>query len=69
MAQPQLARITCSVCNGWYNSESEYATTCQTRFIAVWLEQSTLQHGVPNQIALKINLARQKKNGPNFCTV
>jgi hypothetical protein len=23
MAQPQVARITCSQCNGWYDSESE----------------------------------------------
>jgi len=45
MAQPQLARITCSVCNGWYNSESELRDHMQTvhrRFVS---EQSTLQHG------------------------
>jgi hypothetical protein len=23
MAQPQMARITCSLCDGWYNSERE----------------------------------------------
>src|SRR6267378_3674698 len=42
------------------------ATTCR-RFIAGLSQNKVLSSmAVPNQIALKINLARQKKNGPNF---
>ena len=43
MAQPQVARITCSLCNGWYNSESElrnHMRTVHRRFV---LEQDTFQ--------------------------
>jgi hypothetical protein len=43
MPQPQVARITCSVCNGWYNSESELRDHIQAvhrRFVS---EQSTFQ--------------------------
>jgi hypothetical protein len=45
MAQPQPARITCSVCNGWHNSERELRDHIQAvhrRFVS---EQSTLQSG------------------------
>src|ERR1035437_7703268 len=45
MAQPQVARITCSQCNGWYDSERELCDHMQTvhrRFVP---EQSTCQHG------------------------
>jgi hypothetical protein len=45
MAQQQEARTTCSLCNGWYNSESELRDHMQSahrRFIS---EQSTLQYG------------------------
>jgi hypothetical protein len=43
MAQPQVARITCSQCNGWYNSESELRDHMQSfhrRFVS---EQGTFQ--------------------------
>jgi hypothetical protein len=36
MAQPQLARITCTECNGWYNSERElraHMLTAHRRFL------------------------------------
>ena len=45
MAQPQVARITCSQCNGWYNSESELRDHMQSfhrRFVS---EQGTFQQG------------------------
>ena len=45
MAQPQVARITCSQCNGWYDSERELRDHMQAvhrRFVS---EQSTFQHG------------------------
>ena len=45
MAQPQVARITCSQCNGWYNSESELRDHMQTAHRRFVPEQSTFQHG------------------------
>ena len=45
MAQPQVARITCSQCNGWYDSERElwdHMQTAHRRFVS---GQCTLQHG------------------------
>ena len=45
MAQPQMARITCSQCNGWYNSESELRDHMQTAHRRFVSEQSTFQHG------------------------
>ena len=44
MAQSQVARITCSLCNGWYNSERELGNHMQTvhrRFVS---EQNTFQN-------------------------
>ena len=45
MAQPQMARTTCSQCNGWYNSESELRKHMQATHRRFVSEQSTLQHG------------------------
>jgi len=42
MPQPQLARITCSVCNGWYDSDGalrDHMRTAHRRFV----EQSAFQ--------------------------
>ena len=53
MAQPQVARITCSVCNGWYNSERELGNHMQTvhrRFVS---EQNTFQNDCTHQDSLK----------------
>ena len=53
MAQPQAARLTCSVCNGWYNSERELRDHMQTvhrRFVS---DQSTLQTDRKQQDNLK----------------
>ena len=45
MAQPQVARITCSQCNGWYDSERELRDHMQTAHRNFASEQSTFQHG------------------------
>jgi hypothetical protein len=45
MAQPQMARITCSHCNGWYDSESELRDHMQTAHRRVVSEQNTFPHG------------------------
>ena len=53
MAQPQMARITCSVCNGWYNSESELRDHMQTvhrRFVS---DQNTFQNDCTQLDSLK----------------
>ena len=53
MAQPQVARITCSECNGWYNSERELRDHMQTfhrRFVS---DQSTFQTDRKQQDNLK----------------
>jgi hypothetical protein len=42
MPQPQLARITCSVCNGWYDTDCalrDHMQTAHRRFV----EQSAFQ--------------------------
>ncbi len=61
MAQPQAARITCSVCNGWYNSESElrdHKEAVHRRFV---LEESTFQHGGTQPDSLKNQLGTSKE--------
>ena len=45
MAQPQVARITCSQCDGWYDSERELRNHMQAAHRRVFSEQSTFQHG------------------------
>ena len=45
MAQPQVARITCSQCNGWYDSERELWDHMQTAHRRSFSEQSTFKHG------------------------
>jgi hypothetical protein len=45
MAQPQVAPITCSQCNGWYDSESELRDHMQAAHRRSVSEQSTFQHG------------------------
>ena len=61
MAQPQTARITCSQCNGWYNSESELRDHMQAvhrRFVS---EQSTLQHAGTHPDSSKNQLGASKE--------
>src|ERR1700674_2540056 len=45
MAQPQMAPITCSQCNGRYDSERELRDHMQTVHRRSVPEQSTSQHG------------------------
>ena len=61
MAQPQTARITCSQCNGSYNSESELRDHMQAvhrRFVP---EQSTFQHGGTQPNSFKNPLGTSKE--------
>jgi hypothetical protein len=45
MAQPQMARIACGQCNGWYNSERELRDHMQSAHLRFVPEQRTVQHG------------------------
>src|ERR1700675_998666 len=45
MAQPQAARITCSECNGWYDSERELCEHMQRAHRRFVSGESTFQHG------------------------
>jgi hypothetical protein len=45
MAQPKMARITCSQCNGWYESESELREHMQMAHRRFVPEQGTSQRG------------------------
>ena len=44
MAQPQAARITCSLCNGLYNSERELYYHIRMAHRRSVSEQNTAQH-------------------------
>jgi hypothetical protein len=61
MAQPQVARITYSVCNGWYHSESELWDHMQTAHRRVVSEQSTFQHGSIQSDSLGIQPGTSKE--------
>ena len=53
MAQPQVGRITCSLCNGWYNSERElrdHMHSVHRRFVS---EQDTFQDDRTQQESFK----------------
>jgi|ERR1017187_1836914 hypothetical protein len=61
MAQPQLAQITCSLCNGWYVSERELRAHMQTvhrRFVS---EQNTFQNDCTQQDSFKNQLGISKE--------
>jgi hypothetical protein len=45
MAQPQVARITCSECNGWYDTERELCEHMQRSHRRFVSGESTFQHG------------------------
>jgi hypothetical protein len=60
MAQPQMARITCSVCNGWYHSESELRDHMQTVHRRFVLQESTFLHSGTHPDSLK-NLSSTSK--------
>jgi len=55
MAQPQMARLTCSLCNGWYNSErelSDHMHAVHRRYVS---EQSTLPDSSKTHLAASSN--------------
>ncbi len=61
MAQPQVARVICSVCNGWYNSESELRDHMQTVHRRSFLVESTFPHGGTQPDSLKHILSTSKE--------
>jgi hypothetical protein len=61
MAQPQVARITCSQCNGWYNSESELWNHMQTAHRRVVPERSTFQQSATQSDSLGIQPGTSKE--------
>ena len=61
MAQPQVARITCSICNGWYNSESELWNHMQTAHRRFVPEQSIFQHGGTQPASFEDQLGTSKE--------
>ncbi len=61
MAQPQVARITCSQCNGRYDSERElrdHMRTAHRRFVP---EQGTFPHGGTQPDSFKNQLGTSKE--------
>jgi hypothetical protein len=61
MAQAQVARITCSQCNGWYNSERELRDHMQTAHRRLVSEQSTFQHSGTQPDSFKNQLGTSKE--------
>ncbi len=61
MAQPQVARIQCSECNGWYFSERELREHVQTAHRRFVLEQNTLQHAGTQPASLKNQFGTSKE--------
>lgn len=53
MAQPQVARITCSLCNGFYNSERELLDHMQTAHRRSVPEQNAFQNDCTQPDTLK----------------
>jgi hypothetical protein len=56
MAKAQEARITCSQCNGWYDSERELRDHMQAAHRRLVSEPSTLQDGGTHPDSLKNQL-------------
>ena len=61
MAQPQAARITCSQCNGWFDSERELRDHMQVAHRRFVSEQSTFLHGGPQPNGFKNRLGTSKE--------
>ena len=53
MARPQVARITCSQCNGWYDAERELRDHMQTAHRRFVTDQSAFQDGSTQPDSLK----------------
>jgi hypothetical protein len=56
MAQPQVARITCSECNGWYNSELELRCHMQAAHRRFLSEPSTL----PDSLKIQLGISKDE---------
>jgi hypothetical protein len=61
MAQPQAARITCSQCNGWFDSERELRDHMQAAHRRFVSEQSTFQHDGTQPDSFKNQLGTSKE--------
>ena|SRR5882672_1328766 len=61
MAQPQPARITCSQCNGWYNSERELWQHMQSAHRRLVSEESTFQQIDPKSDSFEVQLRMSKE--------
>jgi hypothetical protein len=61
MAQPQVARITCSQCDGWYDSERELRDHMQAAHRRFDSEQSTFQPGGTHPDSFKNQLGTSKE--------
>jgi hypothetical protein len=62
MALPQVARITCSLCNAWYDSERElwnHMQTAHRRFVS---EESTVQHVGTQPDGFKNHLGKSQES-------
>jgi hypothetical protein len=62
MAQPKVARITCCVCNGWYDSERELRDHMQAAHRRSVSDQSTVQHGgtQPDSFGDQLGTSKEK---------
>jgi hypothetical protein len=61
MAQPQVARITCSQCDGWYDSERELRDHMEAAHRRVGSEQNTFQHSGTQPDSFKNPLGASKE--------
>ena len=66
MAQPQVARITCSQCNSFYASESELWEHVQEVHRRSISEQSTFQHGGTQPESFKNRFGTSKEEWANL---
>ena len=60
MAQPQVARITCSQCNGWYDSERElwdHMNAAHRRFVS---EQTDLPDSPKIQLGTSLGTSKEE---------
>jgi len=66
MAQPQMARITCTECNSWYESERELRDHMQTahrRFVSepsVFQNDSTQPDGLQNRVGTPVDTSKEE---------
>ena len=66
MAQPQVARIICSVCNSWYASERELWDHMHDAHRRSVSETSTFQHGDAQPESFKNRFGASKEEWANL---